>query len=113
MIRSRGRRPGGLLVLLVVAAVSACSTGSSSNDPAGSGKLTVVAAEDFWGSIATQLGGDRVTVTNLISNPDTDPHDYEPTPGDGREIASADYVIDNGIGYDPWADQLVSANPRS
>ncbi len=73
----------------------------------------MVAAEDFWGSIATQLGGDRVSVTSLITNPDTDPHDYEPTPGDGREIASAKYVIVNGIGYDGWADKLLSANPVS
>jgi zinc/manganese transport system substrate-binding protein len=52
-------------------------------------------------------------VTSLITNPDTDPHDYEPTPGDGREIASAEFVIVNGIGYDPWADKLLSANPVS
>ena len=52
-------------------------------------------------------------MTSLITNPDTDPHDYEPTPGDGREIASARLVIVNGIGYDPWADKLLSANRAS
>src|SRR5436305_426444 len=75
--------------------------------------LRVVAAENFWGSIATQLGGNRVAVTSIISNPDTDPHDYEPTPADARTIASAHYVIMNGIGYDPWAPKLVAANPTS
>ena len=43
--------------------------------------IRVVAAENFWGSIASQLGGDHVTVTSIITNPDTDPHDYEPTAG--------------------------------
>lgn len=71
----------------------------------------MVAAEDFWGSIAAQLGGDRVGVTSLVTNPDTDPHDYEPTPADGRAMASAHYVVENGVGYDPWAAKLVSANP--
>jgi zinc/manganese transport system substrate-binding protein len=73
----------------------------------------VVAAENFWGSIARQLGGDKVAVRSVITNPDTDPHDYEPTPADGRAVASARYVIVNGIGYDAWADNLLKANPVS
>src|SRR5207302_1775096 len=69
--------------------LSACGS-SSSPSTSSSGKLAVVAAENFWGSIATQ-----------------------PTPGDGRAIASARLVIVNGIGYDPWADKLLSANRAS
>jgi zinc/manganese transport system substrate-binding protein len=71
----------------------------------------VVAAENFWGSIATQLGGDKVCVRSIIVNPDTDPHAYEAKPSDARLIASAKYVIVNGAGYDPWAPKLISANP--
>jgi len=111
MYRLRGRLLGGAVSVLILS-LSACSANSSSTTSA-SGKLAVVAAEDFWGSIASQLGGDRVSVVSLITNPDTDPHAYEPTPGDGREIASARYVIVNGIGYDPWADKLLNANPAS
>jgi zinc/manganese transport system substrate-binding protein len=70
-----------------------------------------VAAENFWGSIATQLGGDRVQVDSIISNPDTDPHDYEPTAADARTVTTAQYAIVNGIGYDAWADKLLSTNP--
>ena len=72
---------------------------------------SVVAAENFWGSIASQLGGDRVQVTSVITNPATDPHDYEPTAADARTMAGAQMVIVNGIGYDPWADKLIAANP--
>jgi zinc/manganese transport system substrate-binding protein len=76
-------------------------------------KLQVVAAENFWGSITKQLAGNQAEVTSIITNPDTDPHDYEATPSDGRTIASAKYVIENGIGYDPWAQKLIDANPDS
>jgi zinc/manganese transport system substrate-binding protein len=96
---------GGLAGL----SVTACGLGAGS--PAPGGKLEVVAAENFWGSIATQVGGDRAHVTSVIGNPDTDPHDYEPTPADARLIAGARYVIVNGAGYDAWAPKLLAANP--
>jgi len=52
-----------------------------------------------------------VEVTSIITNPNADPHDYEPTTADARSFASAAFVIVNGIGYDPWADRLLAANP--
>lgn len=100
------------LVAATMAALllSACG-GASGGGASTGGKLQVVAGENFWGSIAAQLGGDRVAVTNVIKNPDTDPHDYEPSPADGRAVAGAQLVITNGAGYDPWADKLLQANP--
>jgi zinc/manganese transport system substrate-binding protein len=73
----------------------------------------VVAAENFWGSIATQLAGSHANIQSIITNPQTDPHAYEPTPSDGRAIAGASFVIENGAGYDPWAQHLIDANPSS
>jgi zinc/manganese transport system substrate-binding protein len=112
---------GGAAAVLVPAALTACATtapASSTGGGAGSGsgdtKIQVVAAENFWGSIASQLGGAHVTETSIITNPDTDPHDYEPTAQDARTIASAQIFIQNGIGYDTsWAPKLVAANPNS
>jgi zinc/manganese transport system substrate-binding protein len=78
-----------------------------------SGKLEVVAAENFWGSIVKQLAGNKATVSSIITNPDTDPHDYEAKPSDVRKIASAKYVIENGVGYDGWAQKALDANPQS
>ena len=98
----------GLSIVLMLSA-TACSSGaqrSSTGD-----KPTVIAAEDFWGSIASQLGGNHVSVTSIITNPNADPHDYEPTTADAREIASAGFVIEDGIGYDPWVQKLIDANP--
>src|SRR5579864_314398 len=73
--------------------------------------IHVVAAENFWGSLAAQLGGNRVQVTSIITNPATDPHDYEPTALDARTMAGAQMAIVNGVGYDPWAPKLLAANP--
>jgi len=90
---------------------SGCGSGAASGGPAG--KLQVVAAENFWGSIAAQLGGDRVRVTSVIVNPKTDPHSYEPTASDGITLARSKMAIVNGVGYDRWAPKLISANPDS
>ena len=99
-----------MVALAVV--LAACGVGTSHVD-FGTGKIQVVAAENFWGSIASQVGGSHVQVTSIIVNPDTDPHAYEPTPSDARLIAQAQYVIVNGAGYDAWAPKLLAANPAS
>ena len=106
----------GLGVLLLGACSGDDSSGattpsSAANSNVSSAKIQVVAAENFWGSIASQIGGNKVSVTAIITSPDTDPHDYESTPSDGRRVANAQYVIYNGLGYDPWAGQLLDANP--
>jgi zinc/manganese transport system substrate-binding protein len=97
-----------LLVLLALAGLTLTGTGAAAKS---NGTLEVVAAENFWGSIASQLGGDRVHVTSVITSPATDPHDYEPTAADARTMAGAKLAIVNGVGYDPWANKLLAANP--
>ena len=72
--------------------------------------LQVVAAENFWGSLASQLGGSHVKVTSVVSDPNADPHEYESNTATAREFAGAKYVILNGAGYDSWANKLLSAN---
>ncbi|HKN99707.1 MAG TPA: zinc ABC transporter substrate-binding protein [Pseudonocardiaceae bacterium] len=110
-------RPLALLVLatagsLVAALAAGCSTPPVTQSPNSNPARTIqiIAAENFWGDIAAQLGGAHVRVSSIVSNPATDPHDYEPTVFDGRLVASANLVIVNGIGYDTWADKLLAAN---
>jgi zinc/manganese transport system substrate-binding protein len=98
-----------LAALLLSGSLAACGIPAAAHD----GKLNVVVAENFWGSIAAQVGGDHVAVTSIISNPNADPHDYEVTAADARAVADAQYVIVNGAGYDAWAQQLVDANPSA
>ncbi len=97
-------------LLAAGALLGACST-AGSNRPAGGGRvIQVAAAENFWGSIAAQVGGRHVHVVSIITNPNTDPHSYEPTAVDARIFAGAGLVIENGIGYDPWAARLLGAD---
>jgi len=100
-----------VLAVLGLTALGAASALGGRGSTAGGGLVQVVAAENVWGSIAAQLGGDRVHVTSVIANPATDPHDYEPTALDARAFAGAQLVIVNGIGYDPWAPKLLGGNP--
>jgi len=117
--KPRGRRLAALAAVGAVTALaaSACATtapGSGSASSSSGGKIAVVAAENFWGSIAAQLGGSAVTETAIITNPQTDPHSYEPTAANARIIAGAQLFIQNGIGYDTsWAPGLVAANPNA
>ena len=93
--------------------LAACGTTAGTLDASGSRVVRVVAAENFWGSIASQIGGSHVQVVSIITNPNTDPHSYEPTAADARTIATAQVVIENGIGYDPWVPKLLSADQAS
>lgn len=97
--------------LLTAGLLTGCATTAPRVGLAADGRISVVAAENFWGSIAAQLGGDKVSVTSIVSNPDTDPHDYEPTPTDARALAESQVAVLNGVGYDPWAPDLLAANP--
>jgi zinc/manganese transport system substrate-binding protein len=102
-----------LVALAVLGAVVSFATACGISTASDSATVRVVAAENFWGSIATQLAGSHATVRSIITNPQTDPHAYEPTASDARAIAGADFVIENGAGYDPWAQKLIDANPSS
>lgn len=104
--------PRTALVIAVLASLALTATGCT--DPkVGTigGKVRVVAAENFWGSLARQLGGAHAQVQGLIVNPAQDPHSYEPTTDDARAMATAQLAIVNGAGYDPWAPKLLAANP--
>src|ERR1700683_3833322 len=78
--------------------------------PAMADPVNVVAAENFYGDVATQVGGDKVAVTSILSNPDDDPHLFEASASTAKALAGAKIVIVNGVDYDPWMEKLLSAN---
>ena len=75
--------------------------------------LRVVAAENFYGGVAKQIGGDQVAVFSILTNPDQDPHLFTVDTATARAVARADVVIESGIDYDPWMAQLDSAHPSA
>ncbi len=113
MRRSRRWLAAPTALAAIGIALAGCGGAVGGAAGAPSGKLQVVAAENFWGSIAAQLGGDKVAVSSIIVNPNTDPHSYEPTASDGVAMARSQLAIVNGIGYDEWASKLLAANPSS
>jgi zinc/manganese transport system substrate-binding protein len=79
---------------------------------AASGPIKVIAAENFYGGVAEQIGGPQVAVTSVMSNPDQDPHLFETSPAVVRDLTSADLVIYNGADYDPWMTKLLTVATR-
>lgn len=76
------------------------------------GTVKLVAAENFYGSIAHEIGGLRVEVVSILNNPDQDPHLFETSPAVVRRLADARIVIVNGADYDAWVTKLLQAAPR-
>lgn len=76
------------------------------------GPVRIVAAENFYGDVARQVGGAAVAVTSVLSNPDQDPHLFEASPSVARGIAGADIIVANGLGYDPWMSRLAASAGR-
>jgi len=74
--------------------------------------LKLVAAENFYGGVAQQIGGTQVEVVSVLSNPDQDPHLFETSPGVLRDVAAAQIVVYNGADYDPWMPKLLAATPK-
>src|SRR5208283_1848560 len=97
----------GLTTALLLALAAAAPASAAD------GKVALVAAENFYGNVAQQIGDDRVSVASILNSPDQDPHLFEVSPSVVRQIAAARIVVYNGADYDPWMRQLlrVTAKP--
>jgi zinc/manganese transport system substrate-binding protein len=92
--------------LHVLAAIAICGLGA----PAFADPVKVVAAENFYGDMVSQIGGANVAVTSILSNPDDDPHLFESSPATAKALSDAKIVIANGVDYDPWMEKLLGAH---
>jgi zinc/manganese transport system substrate-binding protein len=91
-------------------AAALCVAALSLAAPALAGPVKIVAAENFYGDIASQVGGANVAVTSILTNPDEDPHLFEASVDTAKALANARIVIANGVDYDPWIETLLKAN---
>jgi len=98
-----------VILIVVLAGTTAAILGSSDDTEKDKEKVQIVAAENYWGDLIAQLGGEYVEVNCIITDPNADPHEYESTTSDAKDFAKADYIIINGVGYDSWAEQLISS----
>jgi zinc/manganese transport system substrate-binding protein len=115
--RGRGRRrPAAILLLAVLAAViaaaaAACSGGATAASD--SGKIVAIGAENEYADVISQVGGEYVQASAIMSNPNTDPHTFEASIAVAREVGNAQLVVQNGVGYDSFMDTIESAAPNS
>ena len=104
---------GSTLIGLSLVACSPHASGQPPSPGQPARGVRVVAIERVYGDLAQQLGGAGVGVSTILNSPSADPHAYEPTPRDADAIAAADVVIENGLGYDAFADKLIAASPHA
>ena len=100
----RARRAAALAAAGAMLVVAGCGSGSGGSG--GGDRIDVVASTPVVADLARQVGGDRVNVTQLLQ-PNSDPHDYEPRPSDVKAVASAQVVLESGMGLDHWVDDVV------
>ncbi|MEU0174794.1 zinc ABC transporter substrate-binding protein [Streptomyces massasporeus] len=97
-----------LLTSASLALLAGCGSSSDSADgKSAPARVAVVASTNVYGDIAGRIGGDRVDVTSVISDPDQDPHSYEANPQNQLALSKAKVVIENGGGYDDFVDHML------
>ncbi len=87
--------------------------GLTASNAKADGPIRLVAAENFYGGVAQQIGGAQVEVVSVLSNPDQDPHLFETSPAVARQLSAAQIVVYNGADYDPWMPKLLAAAPHA
>ncbi|MFE9031801.1 metal ABC transporter solute-binding protein, Zn/Mn family [Streptomyces iakyrus] len=99
-----------LLTGASLALLAGCGSSSDSADAkSGPARVAVVASTNVWGDIARRVGGERVDVTSVISDPDQDPHSYEADPQNQLALSKAKVVVENGGGYDDFVDRMLKS----
>lgn len=111
--RTGHRAPRLLTALLALATSTVALVGLGAGPASATSKVQIVAAENEYGNVAAQIGGKYVSVYSVESNPNTDPHTYEVSPGVAQKVAGARVVIQNGIGYDDYMNKIEAASPNS
>jgi len=70
--------------------------------------VKVVASFSILGDFVRQVGGERVTLTEIVG-PDQDAHVYEPRTKDVTAVAQADLIVVNGLHFEGFLERLIKA----
>ncbi len=98
----------GLFAVLALTALGQRGASAASPDV-----INAIGVENEYADVIAQIGGKYVRVTAIESDPNTDPHTFEASPKIAAQIATAGLIVENGIGYDDWADKIIAAAPIS
>ncbi len=97
--------------MAAVGAMAAAPLGATGRRPPASRAIVAVGAENEYADVISQIGGTDVTVSAIMSNPNTDPHTFEASPSVAKVVSAAELVVDNGVGYDAFMTKIISASP--
>lgn len=101
----------GVALLGTACTSSGSATGSSA--PAASGKIVAVGAENEYADVISQIGGRYVSVSAIMSDPNTDPHTFEASPKVAQAVSAASLIVQNGLGYDDFMTKIEQADANS
>lgn len=87
---------------------TASTSSKASADSTSTEQVNVAVSVNQWKSLAEQIGGDKVSVSAILSNQNVEAHDFEPQPSDIAKISKAKIVVANGADYDPWATKAAA-----
>ncbi|MDR5645353.1 metal ABC transporter solute-binding protein, Zn/Mn family [Burkholderia cenocepacia] len=71
--------------------------------------VSAIGIENEYADVIAQIGGPYVQVTAIETDPNTDPHTFEANPKVAAQVAAAELIVKNGVGYDAWADRIIAA----
>jgi zinc/manganese transport system substrate-binding protein len=72
-------------------------------------KPVAVVTFSILADLTQRVSGDHVQVLTLVG-PNGDTHVFEPGPKESAELAQADLLIANGLGFEPWLHRLEDAS---
>jgi zinc/manganese transport system substrate-binding protein len=104
-------RAGATASAAVALLITAC--GGGSQGPSTPGVVNVIGTENEYANVLSQIGGTHVHVSSILNNPNTDPHTYEASPSVAQEVSAAALIVQNGVGYDHFMDNIEAASPNS
>ena len=85
-----------------------CSSKTNSGASNSGNKTKIVTSVNFYAEVAKSIAGDKAEVSSIINSTSVDPHDFEPTAQDAKNVADANIAILNGGGYDSWFEKLTA-----
>jgi zinc/manganese transport system substrate-binding protein len=110
---SAGAMAAALAVAATLAGCGSSSTSSAKASGIPAGRIVAVGAENQYANVISQIGGKYVTVSAIMSDPNTDPHTFEASPSVAQVVSAAKLVVQNGVGYDTFMNKIESASPSS
>ena len=111
-LRHRNRFSVGVLGLLAVGIACAGCTGPQDGAAGRPGVISAIGTENEYANVLSQIGGRYVSVSSILDNPNTDPHTFEASTSVAQEVSQAELIVQNGVGYDGFMNDIESASPN-